>query len=119
MPCGSSRALTPRTGPPAPQMRPVGLDKPRARWIISPQRAGRHRAGSRSPSERPIHRREQSTGTVRRKELTPVGSDIRTPHTAEFRGADGVKTAHYLLSCVGTTDGKGRCVETTITMLGA
>ncbi len=40
-------------------------------------------------------------------ELTFLAVDTRTPYTADFDGADGGKTAHYVLRWVSTTAEKG------------
>jgi len=52
-------------------------------------------------------------------ECTFVALDTRTPHTLEFAGADGGKTAHYMLRWVSTRGEKGPWSETVSATIGA
>ena len=52
-------------------------------------------------------------------ELKFLSIDTRTPHTAEFSGEDGGKTAHYMLRWVATTGEKGPWSETASATIGA
>ncbi len=52
-------------------------------------------------------------------ELRFLSIDTRTPHTAEFPGTDGGKTAHYMLRWVATTGEKGPWSETASATIGA
>lgn len=51
--------------------------------------------------------------------LTFIAVDTRTPYVAQYDGADGDKTAHYLLRWVSTTAGKGPWNEAASAMIGA
>ena len=52
-------------------------------------------------------------------ELKFLSIDTRTPHTAEFPGTDGGRTAHYMLRWVATTGEKGPWSETASATIGA
>ena len=52
-------------------------------------------------------------------ELTFLSVDTRTPYTAEYAGADGGKTAHYMLRWVNTRGDKGPWSETASATIGA
>jgi hypothetical protein len=45
--------------------------------------------------------------------------DTRTPYTAVYDGADGGKTAHYMLRWVNTNGEKGPWSETASATIGA
>ncbi len=51
--------------------------------------------------------------------LAPGAVDTRTAYVAQYDGADGGKTAHYLLRWVGTTGEKGPWGETASATFGA
>jgi len=52
-------------------------------------------------------------------ELTFLSVDTRTPYTVDYDGADGGKTAHYMLRWVNTRDEKGPWSETASATIGA
>ena len=52
-------------------------------------------------------------------ELDFLAVDTRTPYTADFGGADGGKTAHYMLRWVNTNGEKGPWSETASATIGA
>ena len=52
-------------------------------------------------------------------ELKFLGVDSRTPYTADFVGADGGKTAHYMLRWVNTKGEQGPWSETASATIGA
>ncbi|NOT00490.1 MAG: hypothetical protein HOP29_07670 [Phycisphaerales bacterium] len=52
-------------------------------------------------------------------ECTFLALDTRTPYMAEYSGADGNKTAHYLLRWVSTRGDKGPWSETASATIGA
>lgn len=52
-------------------------------------------------------------------ELTFLSVDTRTPYTADFDGADGGKTAHYMLRWTNTRGEKGPWSETASATIGA
>ena len=47
-----------------------------------------------------------------------LSMDTRTPHVAEYKGADGGQTAHYMLRWVATTGEKGPWSETASATVG-
>ncbi len=51
--------------------------------------------------------------------LTFLAVDTRTPYVAQYDGADGGKSAHYLLRWVSTTGEKGPWSETASATIGA
>ena len=52
-------------------------------------------------------------------ELAFLSLDTRTPYTAEYDGADGGKTAHYMVRWVSTRGDKGPWSETASATIGA
>ncbi len=52
-------------------------------------------------------------------ELSFLSVDSRTPYTADYPGADGGKTAHYMLRWVNTNGDKGPWSETASATIGA
>ena len=52
-------------------------------------------------------------------ELSFLSVDTRTPYTADFDGADGGKTAHYMLRWTNTRGEKGPWSETASATIGA
>ena len=52
-------------------------------------------------------------------ELTYLSMDTRSPYVARFPGADGGKTAHYMLRWMSTTGDKGPWSETASATIGA
>ena len=59
------------------------------------------------------------TTPVDPSELTFLAVDTRTPYTADFPGADGGKTAHYMLRWVSTRGEKGPWSATASATIGA
>ncbi len=52
-------------------------------------------------------------------ELSFLSVDTRTPYVANFSGADGGQTAHYMLRWVSTGGEKGPWSETASATIGA
>jgi len=52
-------------------------------------------------------------------ELSFLAVDTRTPYTADYDGADGGKTAHYMLRWISTRGDKGPWSETASATIGA
>ena len=59
------------------------------------------------------------TPPVDPSECTFLALDSRTPYTADYAGADGGKTAHYMLRWVSTNGDKGPWSETASATIGA
>ena len=59
------------------------------------------------------------TPPVDPSECTFLALDSRTPYTADYTGADGGKTAHYMLRWVSTNGDKGPWSETASATIGA
>ncbi len=57
--------------------------------------------------------------SVMANELTFLAIDTRTPYTTDFIGADGGKTAHYMLRWVNTKGEQGPWSETASATIGA